>query len=129
MVSHPCIVAAAAAVVLVLLIHADGGDGLLFRANAVWNSVRGGRPPQHFYTRRPRLRINSETASSTIVPETAELIPFSAFERAAEMQNIVKEEPPLPPGFEGYVWQLGCSIMRYCNHLPLCIPSPICCMI
>ncbi len=102
MVFHPCIVAAeAAVVVLVLLVHADGGDGLLFRASAVWNSVRGARPPQHFYMRRAMLGINSETASSTIVPETAELTPFSAFERTAQMRNMVKKELPLPPGFEG----------------------------
>ncbi len=100
MVSHPRIVAAAAAGILVLLMHIDGGDGLLLRTSAIWNSVRGG-PPHRFYWRGPRLRINSETASSTIVPEAAELIPFSDFERAAEMQNVMKEEPPLSPGFEG----------------------------
>ncbi len=100
MVSHPRIVAVAAAGVLVLLMHTDGGDGLLLRTSAIWNSVRGG-PPQRFYSRGARLRINSETASSTIAPEAAELIPFSEFERAAEMQNVMKEGPPLSPSFEG----------------------------
>ncbi len=112
MVYYPCNVAAAAAGFLVLSIHADGGDGLLFRTSAVWSSVRGG-PPQYFYSRRPRLKINSESATSTIAPETAELIPFSAFEREAEIQNVMKEELPLSPGFEGYVRRLGHFVVRF----------------
>ncbi len=100
MVSHPRIVAAATAVVIFLLMRTDGGDSLLLRTSAIWNSLRGG-PPQRFYSRGGRLRINSETSPNTIVPDAAELIPFSEFERAAEMKNVMKEGAPLSPGFEG----------------------------